>query len=321
MSGPLRVRAGRWRAAAAALRLGRPLHLVLDGAWPTDRPPDELGPLVDALIGPAPAGWRGAPAGRAGPPLPLTVVIPTHRPGAPLGLAALLAQRPAVSVLVLSNGPAGPSALPGARVLRAPWAGHGAARLRALDEVDTELVAFLSDDARPLGEGWAAAAVEALQASGADAVVCRQLPWPDADALTRARLRAWTPPCSGWAPQADHVATLYRRAALRRWPLSPAPIAEDAWWSAGLRVWRCAEAPVLHSHPRRARALLARERAVHEQLVRLGHPPLRPDLGALLRGAPALIAACAEGPRAAACAAAELIGPWLGARRARGAPR
>ena len=321
LTAPLRVKAGRWRAAAAVLRQGRPLHLELDGPWPADRPPDELGPLVEALTGPPPPGWTRAPAGAPGPDLPLTVVIPTHRPGPPAGLAALLAQRPAVSVLVLSNGPAGPSGLPGAQVLRAPWAGHGAARIAALEHVQTELVAFLSDDAVPLGAGWAAAAVGALRASGADAVVCRQLPWPDADPITRARLRAWTPPGSGWAPQADHVASVYRCAALRRHPLIAAPIAEDAWWSAGLRVWRCGEAPVLHSHPRRARALLRRERAVHEQLVRLGRPPLRPDLAAVLLGAPALLRAAGSGPRALACAVAELVGPWLGARRARRPPR
>jgi hypothetical protein len=307
----------RAAALAEALRAERAIELDLRAPLPLPAlPVDQLAPLFSAVRGAPPSSpWLrlGAPAGEPGPPLSLTVVIPTEKDRPPWGLRALLAQRPAVQVLVVLNGPVAPPLPPAVRALRLPWRGHGPTRLEALSYVDTELVAFLSDDARPLGSGWAAAAARALDAGGA---VCRQVPWPDADPVTRARIRQWTPPWPGLAAQADHVATVWRSAALRCGPLPAAPIAEDAWWSLGRRLVRAVGAPVLHSHPRRAGALFAREAAISAELVRMGRPPQVTSLRAALRVSMGLIAHQIDDPEEIAAGLGELWGQWAGARRA-----
>jgi hypothetical protein len=308
------------RALARALREDRVVDIDLrDPPRLPALPIDHLAPLFSAVRG-APAGspWLrlGAPPGEPGPPLPLTVIIPTEKPTTPWGVAALLAQRPAVQVVVVVNGPVAPPLPPGVRALRLPWRGHGPTRAAALAQVDTALVAFVSDDARPLGAGWAAAAVRALTAAGADGAVCRQVPWPDADPITRARIRRWTPPWPGPAPQADHVATIWRTAALRDRPLAPAPIAEDAWWSLGRRLVRAVGAPVLHSHPRRAAALFAREAAISAELIRMGRPPQVATLSAAVWASCGLLRHQIGDPEDIPAGLAELWGQWAGARRA-----
>ena len=67
-----------------------------------------------------------------------------------------------------------------------------------------------------LGAGMVRTMVEALEVGGFDAVVARQVPWPTASAVTRARLRAWTPPGREVVASAmlDNVCALYRREAL-----------------------------------------------------------------------------------------------------------
>lgn len=314
----------RAAALSAALRAERAIEVDLRAPPPLPAiPVDHLAPLFSAVRGAPPSSpWLrlGAPAGEPGPPLPLTVVIPTEKDRPPWGLRALLAQQPAVQVLVVLNGPVAPPLPPAVRALRLPWRGHGPTRLEALSYVDTELVAFLSDDARPLGAGWAAAAARALADAGADGVVCRQVPWPDADPVTRARIRRWTPPWPGIAPQADHVATVWRAAALRSAPLPGAPIAEDAWWSLGRRLVRAVGAPVLHSHPRRPGALFSREAAISAELVRMGRPPQVAHLGAALLASVGLIANQLDDPPEIAAGLGELWGQWAGARRA-AAPR
>jgi hypothetical protein len=238
----------------AALKRGEPLHLRL--MKPIRRGVrasrncrlDEIVPLCASVefsdddVGFAASEWS-APSGaqRRGPSV--TVVIPT-RGDSPPAVDAFLAQDVNVRVLILSNGD-GPDALAGADVVRVNWRGHGATRQAAIAQVNTPFVFFTVDDAIPLGTGFLRTLVSALEGGNWDAVTARQIPWPDADAVTATRLRRWTPPgrqvvaCSA----VDHVATLYRTDTLRSFPLPSVPIAEDAWWSIGRRVGYVPNAP------------------------------------------------------------------------------
>lgn len=308
---------GARRRLAGALGRGEPVWLR-----PARRPPSwveaQLVALFAGVLGPHAAGLRGCAPDRSPPvpPVPVTVVVPCHQ-GPPAGLGALLAQDHPVEVLVVANG-GGPRRVPGARVVALPWAGHGPTRQRALDHVRTELVLFLSDDARPLGRGWLGTLVAALLGGGWDAVVARQVAWPDAPAAVRARVAAWTPLGDGTLPfpQADHVATLHRTALLRRHPLPPVEIAEDLIWSPGRRVGLVGAAPVLHSHPPRFWPAFTRARAEHAVRAAHGQPVPGAAPGALLRGLLGLPRRVwAEGLPTAAAGAGELLGQWAGPRR------
>jgi hypothetical protein len=300
-----------------ALRVGAPMDLALDGGLPADLLPAEIGPLVrhasaaDPSVQAALRRWA-APAGRDAPGPAVTAVLPASR-GRPLGVGALRGQDLPVRVLVLSNGAEGPERVAGAEVHRVAWAGHGATRQAALQHVRTPYTLFTVDDAVLLGAGCLRRLVDALESGGWDAVVARQVPWPDSDPVTRGRLRSWTPAADAPVemPQVDHVCALYRTEILRSHPLPPAPIAEDLGWSAGRRVGLVPGAPVLHAHRRRAGALFARECAIHRERRRLGLPPSVPHLpGAMLRS----LGALPLGPREVVRHVAEVAGQWWGAR-------
>ncbi len=308
-------RAGR-RALAAALRAGTPVDLDLLGPLPEDLHPAEVGPLVRTARAADPATevalrrWAAPGGGGRGGPA-VTALVPASR-GAPLGTAALVGQDLSVQVRILSNGAAGPRRVPGAAVDRVAWHGHGATRQAALADVETPYVLLTVDDALPLGAGFVRALVTALEAGGWDAVVARQVAWPDAGPVVRGRLRAWTPAVDAARPMphADHVCTLYRTAELRRWADAAPPIAEDLVWTRGRRVGLVPGAPVLHSHARRAAALYARDRAIHAERARLGLPPTAASLAAVA-GA---LGAWRHGPREVARHAAEALGQWAGHR-------
>ncbi len=317
-----------------ALVDGEPVHLVVQGSLPPGLRIDELAPLLSSVRThnrrlKAAIEARMAPTAALGDCPEITVVIPTHR-RQPLGLRALATQDVRPRILVLSNGDDGPLDAPGADVIRVPWLGHGRTRQDALRFVDTPLVFFTVDDAIPLGRGFLRAlamALEegALEAPGPDgqpwdAMVARQLPWPDANHVTAERLRRWTPSGSRIVQraQADNVGTLYRTDVLRAHPFPDVPIAEDAWWSRGRRVGYLPMAPLIHAHPRSPRALLRRERAMHEQLAAMGEPPAIPTMSALVGALPGVLRpALKGGGRELSAQVAELVGQYLGARRAR----
>lgn len=307
-----------------ALRRGEPVDLVLSRPPPPDVRLDEIGPLcrsvqsdnqrlVDELT------RSRAPQARPGSDVRVTAVIPT--PDAiPIGLSALLAQDVTVRVLVLSNGSDGPLSIPGADVLRVPWRGHGATRQLAIPHISDPYTLLSVNDAIPLGAGFVRTMVEALEAGGWDAVYARQLPWPDADPITRRRLRKWTPAGqeSVDAEQVDHVATLYRTETLRRHPLPDVATAEDVVWSVGRSVGYVPAAPVLHSHSRSPRALYRRNRAIHAELVRLGRPPTVPSLGHVVGALPSVIRPTIQGDRGELLnQVAELLGQWRGGVKGR----
>lgn len=294
----------RWEAA---LRVGRPV--VWRGPVPDGWHAGELGPLVHSTQ-PHIARF-GAPAAAPDGP-PVTVVIPTHR-WVPRALPVLRVQSGDTRVLVVSNG-GGPEVVAGARVWRTTWTGHADTRRRALEQVDTPLVMMMSDDAIPLGRGFVGTMVAAL--GGADAVVARQVPWPTATPRTRAAIRRWTPTGRRTLPHADHVATLYRTADLRRWATHDVPIAEDLVWTRGRRVVLAEGAPVLHSHPPHVRADFHRRRAEHAVRARVGASLPVPGIRAALGAAPGVVAGAA-GVHDALHQLAELAGMALGARAGR----
>lgn len=305
------------RQLEAALRAGEPVQLALE-ALPTDRPADELLPLVDGLTCATPGLRRAllphlAPAARTDRAHRVTAVIPTHR-GTPLGLAALRAQDCEVDVLVLANGGATPD---GDQVLSVPWQGHGQTRQRGAEAATGDYVLFTVDDALPRGAGVVSTLVEALEAGGFDAVFGRQVPWPGADPVTRERLRAWTPPGGPVrrVDRYDHVFALVRRDVLLRDPLPDVPIAEDLHWGRAHRIGYVPGAPVVHSHARRPGALYRRTRDIHREHTALGEPARVPSLAALIRALPGVVPPVLQaGPQELPNQLAELLGQWRGGR-------
>jgi hypothetical protein len=303
-------RAGRARLEAA-VRAGEPVRL---GARALASAPayvhaDEIAPLCHAVDTAAAAPWL-PPRARPRGDLFVSVVVPTHR-RAPIGLLALEAQDVRTERIVLANG----AYTDGVRV---PWRGHGETRNEGVRLARAPYVLLTVDDALPLGAGFLRTLVEALEDGGYDAVTARQVPWPTSDAVTRARLRAWTPPppADGTspalaAPLLDNVAALYRRDALLADPFDAVDIAEDWLWGRRHRVGYVASAPVAHAHVRRFGELYARTRAIHRLRVREGEAATVPGPRALLRALPGVVGADAPG------ALGELLGPWVGGREGR----
>lgn len=295
------------------MRLDRPDPVALEAAVRAHEPvvlgrgarfaePDEVVPLCHAVEDPALARWL-PPAARPGSGVRVSVVIPASR-HRPIGLGVLEAQDVDVEVLVLANGP-------WTEGIRVEWRGHGRTRQLGVELARHPYVAFLVDDALPLGAGWLRAMVEALEEGGYDAVFARQVPWPTADPVTRARLRAWTPPGERHHAVArhDHVAAVYRRATLLADPLPSVAIAEDWHWGRRHRVGYVPTAPVVHSHARRFWPLFTRTRDIHRELVRAGEAATVPSVAALVRALPSVVGPDAPG------ALGELLGQWAGGRR------
>lgn len=307
-----------------ALRAGDPVRLELSGPVPADLRLADLAPLCYAATSTDPRDQRvidafRAPAGRPGGGPGVTVILPCSR-GMPLGVPALLRQDLPVRVLVLANGPEAPTRVPGAELLQVPWLGHGPTRQAALSQVRDPYVFFTVDDALVLGAGFLRTLVDALESGGWDAVTARQIAWPDADAVTADRVRRWTPAGHQTvpAPQADHVASLYRTETLRQHPLPPVPIAEDAAWSRGRRVGYVPMAPVVHSHTRSPGPLYRRTRDIHAQLVAHGQAPVVDSLGQVMGALPGVVRPAILGQRGEwQNQVAELLGQWRGARLGR----
>lgn len=299
-------------ALEAAVRAGEPVRLGI-GAVPARGGPalDELVPLCHAVDDPALSRWlpgaaRPDPSANGGP-LAVSVVIPTHR-RRPIGLATLAAQDVETELLVLANG----GFTEGVRV---PWGGHGPTRNVGVRLARHPYVLFTVDDALPLGAGFLRALVEALEAGGHDAVYARQVPWPTSDPVTRARLRAWTPPADANgrpiatpAATLDNVAALYRRSALIADPFDDVGIAEDWRWGRRHDVGYAPAATVVHAHPRRFRELYARTRAIHAVRIAAGEPAAVIGARGLLAALPGAMGADAPG------ALGELLGQYVAGR-------
>jgi GT2 family glycosyltransferase len=183
----------------------------------------------------------------------------------------------------------------------------------------------------------------------------RQIPWPDASAITAHYLSRWiaagdTPHRSGPLSAAslahmrpeerhracvfDNVCSCVRVEVWRRFPFRATVIAEDLEWAlevqtAGFRIQYVPSAAVLHSHDRGVRYELQRTYLVHQQLQRLFGMSTIPSVPSLLRAVSttmplhARLAMQDKRSRARALATglglavAMPLGQYLGARSAR----
>jgi rhamnosyltransferase len=241
----------------------------------------------------------------------------------------------------------------GARVLdMAPATfDHGGTRNLGVREARGDSVVFLSQDALP-GEGCLGRLLDALwsepRLAGAFA---RQVPRPEADALTRRDVVGWTPAGSErrvarlsnsaeferLSPSErhrlsafDNVASAAPRDVLLAHPFAPTRFGEDLEW--GQRMLRLGyglayvpDAVVVHSHRRSASGLYRRNYLGHRLLFRLFGLRTVPDRAHLARAAVATVAGdlamlAREGASpiallaAPAQAVAAVLGQYRGAR-------
>jgi rhamnosyltransferase len=230
---------------------------------------------------------------------------------------------------------------------------HGLTRNLGIQQARGELVVLLVQDALPASDLWLAALTAPLFADhGLAAAFARQLPRPDASAVTRYYLErsaasspvARTIAVAGSAelealdPRArlercvfDNVCSCIRRSVWNEHRFRPTPIAEDIEWArevllAGYKLAYVPAAEVIHSHDRSARYEFERTYALHRRLYELFGLRTIPTVPLLARAIASSLAAhlrCQQ-PRAAGASARAValafawpLGQYLGALSAR----
>lgn len=150
------------------------------------------------------------------------------------------------------------------------------------------VVAFVNSDCPPLHDDFLQRLVAPIRAGEADATWGRQVPRPDACALTRAdhaRMYGDAPPPPSWGPRFSLAVSAIRRDLLRERPFSEAlQYSEDLEWVVallprGLRVRYVPEARAEHSHDYTLRQALTRffeEGRADATIFRDGGRPLQP---------------------------------------------
>ena len=173
---------------------------------------------------------------------------------------------------------------------------HGLTRNLGIEQAGGELIVLLVQDALPASDSWLATLTAPLIADDRLAgVFARQLPRPDASAITRhylaravasseigrtiaisdqTELEALDPMARLVQCTFDNVCSCIRRSTWSRHPFRRTPIAEDVEWArevllAGYRLAYVPEAEVIHSHDRSARYELARTYVLHRRLYEL----------------------------------------------------
>jgi rhamnosyltransferase len=187
---------------------------------------------------------------------------------------------------------------------------HGTTRNRGIEAARGSLVVLIVQDAQPASSTWLARLVAPLLSDNRVAgAFARQIPHPEASAITRHYLSRWIASspesrvveCSGddewaaWAPLErlerstfDNVCSVIRRDVWQKHPFRATSIAEDVEWSkevllAGYRIAYAADAVVAHSHERSSRYELARTWALHQRLYVLFGVRTIPTIPALVR--------------------------------------
>lgn len=232
---------------------------------------------------------------------------------------------------------------------------HGATRNFGIRETRGRFIVLLVQDAIPADGRWLAELVTPLLVDETLAgTYSRQIPRPDASALTRFYLERWI--AASEAPRTvrlrsrdaydaltpvdkfltcifDDVCSCVRRDVWLKQPFTPARIAEDLQWArdvllAGYGIAFVPSSAVVHSHDRPARYELMRTYAVHQRLRELFGMATIPTAGALVRSMAATLVTHLRHalpgstatawpralPRAVALAVALPLGQYLGAR-------
>jgi rhamnosyltransferase len=232
----------------------------------------------------------------------------------------------------------------GARLIAIPAGtfNHGLTRNLGIEASAGDLVVLIVQDAVPASDTWLAALTRPLaQDSCLAGTFARQLPRPDAGALTRYYLARWfasshrarTVAATGAELDAlpplarldrctfDNVCSCIRRSVWQQHPFRETPIGEDVEWAreallAGYRIAYVPDAAVVHSHERSASHEFDRTRVLHRRLYELFGVRTIPTPFHLARAIGSCIgthARCERSVRAMALAFAWPLGQYLGA--------
>jgi rhamnosyltransferase len=237
----------------------------------------------------------------------------------------------------------------GARLISIPGGmfNHGLTRNLGIDAALGSLIVLIVQDAVPASDTWLAALTEPLARDSCLAgTFARQLPRPDAGALTRHYHRQWlassdrprTIAATGAELDAelplarldrctfDNVCSCIRRSVWQQHPFRETSIAEDVEWArdvllSGYRIAYVPDAAVVHSHERSASYEFHRTRVLHRRLYELFGVRTIPTPFHLVRAIGSCVvmhARCERSARAMALAFAWPLGQYVGALSAAG---
>jgi glycosyltransferase involved in cell wall biosynthesis len=289
----------------------------------------------------------------------VSVVIPTRNGGATLGplLDAIGRQRmdlPVEIVAVDSSSTDGSDTLLRRRAdvfvsIPETSFNHGLTRNLAVERSGGDVVVLTVQDALPNSAECLSNLIAPLRADGGVAAsFARQIPRPDAGALTKRNLERWA--AASAIPRVatlsgidefnaltpmqrldrcafDNVCACIRRSVWQQYHFREVPIAEDLAWAkevllAGHRIAFVPDAVVVHSHDRSPQYEFERSRLLHAELCRLFGLQTIASLPSLARSIAATIADHARvepGVRGFQLAVAWPLGQYLGARKCRAA--
>jgi rhamnosyltransferase len=285
----------------------------------------------------------------------ISIVVPTFNGAATLpalldALSAQRVERPFEVVAVDSGSTDGSVELlrtSDVRLVTIPHQAfnHGLTRNVGIDATTGELIVLIVQDAVPTSGAWLEALTRPLSLDSCLAgTFARQLPRPDAGALTRHYLSRWmacsdvprtvsatraelddlSPPERLDRCTFDNVCSCIRRSVWQQHPFGETPIGEDVEWArdvllSGYRIAYVPEASVIHSHERPAAYEFDRTRVLHRRLYELFGVHTIPTPLHLARAIASCVvmhARCEFSARALALAFAWPLGQYVGARSA-----
>ena len=222
---------------------------------------------------------------------------------------------------------------------------HGLTRNLGIEASTGELIVLIVQDAVPASDTWLTALTQPLTLDVCLAgTFARQLPRPDAGAITRHYLARWL--AASPAPRTvdatsaeldalppldrldrctfDNVCSCIKRSVWRQHPFRETPIGEDVEWArevllSGYRIGYVPDAAVVHSHDRPAPYEYDRTRVLHRRLYELFGVQTIPTPFHLARAISSCVvthARCELSARAIALAFAWPLGQYVGARSA-----
>ncbi len=236
----------------------------------------------------------------------VTVFIPTLNAGVELGLVldAVLSQKCEFEfeVLVFDSESSDVETRKALRSRGVNWKtiprgefDHGETRNLAAKTVQSPLIVFLSQDARPRDQHWLAKLVLPLENGDITAAYAAQVPRPDCHPFQRLNVKEHMTESEGFLVRDplsceqfarfepkerlerirfDNVSSVIRRASLIARPFPKTNFAEDLAWSrsvllSGGRIAFCPESVVIHSHGVSYQEFYTRVMAVHSSLRQL----------------------------------------------------